>query len=101
MMPMSITEAQKQKLMAAAVQEGVDPDALLSAAEELGEGIGDNTQPEAGGPLRFERMLIGLLPYLTVNEARASIGYGPIAGGDAITVEWITRFGGSPPAADE
>jgi len=98
---MSITEAQKQKLMAAAVQEGVDPDALLSAAEELGEGIGDNTQPEAGGPLRFERMLIGLLPYLTVNEARASIGYGPIAGGDAITVEWITRFGGSPPAADE
>jgi len=92
-------------LREAAAIEGVDPSALIAAASESMDPDVDAgvEAPTTSGPLRFERLLIGVLPYMTVNEVRAAAGFGPIAGGEVTTLEWAARYGAGPtaPVGDE
>ena len=89
-----LSPEQRTKLMAIAASEGVDADALIAEAEAM------ISKAEPGGPLKFDRMVLGLAPYLTVNEMRAAAGLGPIAGGDAITGDWIAAHGGASSGGD-
>ena len=77
-------------LRALAVSEGVDPDALVAVAEGA---AGD--APATEGPMKFDRLLLGHLPYMTVNEIRESIGLPSLPDGGRISGEWLLDHGGS------
>ena len=67
-----LSEEQIAALTEAAREHGIDPDAVLSAAENLSNARASQGEPGAdpsGRPL-FERLLIGTLPFIRVRELR-------------------------------
>lgn len=71
-----LSEDEKAKLRAAAVAEGVDPDALVAAAEE------SSSEPAEGGKGVADRLLIGFLDYVKVKELRERLGFTDRVAGD-------------------
>ena len=118
---MPLTDKDIESLTEYAEERGLEPDDVIAAAEEELEqrarssSQSDDDEPETedkeqkGGPLKFDRALLGHLPYMTVNEIRASFGLGPVADGGLYDAEWRSKHtpagaagqGGGTPAAED
>ena len=81
-----LSEKQRLRLRAEAEVAGVDPAALVATAERLDKESGGS---DSGGKKgQADRLLIGHLHWVTVNELRGKLGLPPVPGGD----EFCTAF---------
>jgi hypothetical protein len=92
-----LSPEQLTALRAAAEGEGVDPDALIKAAESELEDEPDE-KPESEGkskPPAEAKIFQYHLPFLRVNELRAFLGLPTDApGGDQFCGQWLATNGG-------
>ena len=101
---MTLTPEQLDALRDAAERNGLNLDDLIGVAETMtGD---DNNSIESGArepgelPLN-ERLLIGHLPYITVNELRVDfMGLPKAPDGELFTGEWLLKHGGLPDGED-
>lgn len=103
---MPLDEMTRRRIRAMAEQRGQDPDAAVSAAESMagGSSPGEFEEGAAGRPT-FERLLIGVLPFIKVRELR-SIWLGlpeRVQDDEMFCGEFAAKHGGaaSAPAAPE
>jgi len=105
---MALSAQQIAKLRMAAEDRGLDPEALIAAAEGSNEGGSGNADdaPAAGAaqnneglPLN-ERLLIGHIPYLRVRELRKLFLRldEDVPDQDMMTGEWLRIYGGTAPS---
>ena len=94
-----LSDATKERLRAAAEENGIDPAEVIAEAEKRqaskAEPAKDNPTPDAA-PLA-DRLLIGFLPFITVNELRTIwLKLPPIKDGALMTGEFAIKYGGTP-----
>lgn len=71
---MALDAATRQAVVSGAKSRGVDPDEAIAEAERIAaEGDADTERGVSSGPERptFERLLIGVLPFIKVRELRS------------------------------
>jgi len=94
---MALTQEQKQRLIEAAAQEGVDPAALVREADAMANGgAGADAGDGDGEPAR---MLVGFLPWIKVRELRERLGLGRIPDDEELCIAYGIKRGFIAPAA--
>lgn len=90
-----LSKDQVDLLRAEAVRRGIDPDALIAAAE--------SPQPSALASSAKDKpnLFMYLLPFVTVNEVRTIwLELDPMAGGEQYAAEWAAKQS-APPATPQ
>ncbi len=84
---MALTDEQKSLLTAEAKKRGIDPAALIAAADSAPAAGGS---PKSDAPSKEKpNLFMYLLPFVTVNEVRTIwLELDPVAGGDQYAAEW-------------
>lgn len=95
---MALTTEQRARLTAEAQRRGIDPAALIAAAESAPAGPVPGTPPVPGA--EKPNLFMYLLPFVTVNEVRTIwLELDPVAGGEAYAAEWAAKqTAGAPPS---
>ena len=92
---MQLSPEQLTALRAAAEGEGVDPDALIKAAESELEDDGDKKPAGKDAPTEI-KIFQYHLPFLRANELRALLGQPiDVPDGELFCGEWLAKHGGS------